>query len=202
MLSQMLAGLFPHIGVGVFAAILLAFALSVASILFVKARPAGVLWAALTVESPVLTWQRVDQALLSLGATPAAQSLFRALKSDVMGRLSGLQLQLITFSDLTADTNPLDGAIQVYAIYAKKQATATDAFFKTFDDATDDSTAGDARIALPLLESGDEAIAIFPDGTVMPTGLVIGSYTAYIGANGSTPSTTGDGPNGFLLVGA
>lgn len=156
--------------------------------------------AALTVEAPVKTWQRADVYMGS--ATPCAQALFRAFKSWMMQQAVPIELQLIAISDLTADVNPLDGVLRVYGIYLKKQATATDAFFNIFDDASDDATAGDAKLSLPLFESGKETMAFFPDGIPLGTGLVIGAYTALIGSNGSTPTTTGDGPNGFLLVGA
>lgn len=90
---------------------------------------------------------------------------------------------------------------KVWAIYLKKQATATAAFFKVFDDATDDSTAGDAKLAFGLLTTSEEQFWMNPAGWNLPTGLVVGSYTALIGSNGATPSTTGDGPNGLVLYG-
>lgn len=156
--------------------------------------------AALTVEAPATMWDKIaDQRLAA--ATPAAQMLFRGFKSWCMQHMRGIQLQCIDFGDQTVDTNPLDGAVRVFAVYCKKQGTAADAWFKVFDDATDDATAGDAKIALPILEASKESIAFFPDGIPLADGLVIGSYTAFIGANNSTPTTAGDGPNGFLLVG-
>lgn len=156
--------------------------------------------AALTTEAPVTMWEKLLEQRLA-NKTPFARMAFVAFKSWAMQHLRGKELQLIDITDQTVDTNPLDGAIRVYAIYLKKQATATDAWFKVFDNATDDATAGDAKIALPILESGVESFAFFPDGIPLANGLVIGSYTAFIGANNATPTTAGDGPNGFLLVG-
>lgn len=156
--------------------------------------------ASLTVEAPVLTWQRVDVVLNQ--ATPGAQALFRGFKSWIMQQKAGMSLQFIPISDQTVDTNPLDGAIRVYAVYLKKQPTATDAYFKVTDDATDDTTADDQKVTLPLFESGKESIAFFPDGIPLAAGLVTASYTAPSGNNGTTATTAGDGPNGFLLVGA
>lgn len=157
--------------------------------------------ATLTTEAPVTMWEKVLTQRLA-NKTPFAFQAFVAFKTWAMQHLRQKELQLIDFADQTVDTNPLDGAIRVYAIYCKKQATATDAYFKVFDDATDDATAGDAKIALPILESGVESFAFFPDGIPLIDGLVIGSYTAFIGANNATPTTTGDGPSGFLLVGS
>jgi len=161
--------------------------------------------AVLATEAPVTMWDKVDSRLnggpVGTGATPCAQMCFRAFKSWCMQHLRGINLQLIDMADLTVDINPLDGAIRVYAIYARKQPTATDTYFNIFDDAATDGTAADARLSLPLLESGREVFAFYPDGLPLVDGLVVGAYTALIGANGVTPTTTGDGPNGFLLVG-
>lgn len=187
-------------------AAVLALAAIVGSFASIAWAPAGALFASLTTEAPNLTWQRVDTFLSNvspgIGATPGARAMFRSFKSFLMQQRGEVKLQMITFGDLTADTNPLDGAVRIYAVYVRKQATATDAWYKIFDDASDDSTAADAVLALPILESGKESIAFFPDGFPLPTGLVHGSYTAFLGFNNATPSTTGDGPNGFVLVGA
>jgi len=155
------------------------------------------LGAALTVESPVQTWQRVDTALAS--ATPAAQAMFRAFKSWLMQQKNEVHLQMIKIADLTNDVNDLDGALRIYAIYLKKQATATDAFWRLFDDATNSGTTTDLKIVLPVLEASKEAMAFFPDGVPIADGIVETSQTT---GDGTTDTTTGDGPNGFMLVGA
>lgn len=157
------------------------------------------LGAVLTTEIPVLTQRRLESLLSE--ATPGAQAAFRAWFSFMMQQRSELKMQLVGISNLTVDINPLDGIIAVYAVYLKKQATATAAYFKIFDDATDDTTAADARVALGLLTASKEEWAFWPDGLNLTDGLVIGSYTALIGSNNVTPTTTGDGPNGFMLVG-
>ena len=99
----------------------------------------------------------------------------------------------------TAFVNSLDGAVQVFAVYLKKQNTATDAYFKIFDDATDDTTAGDVELTFPLLEANDEVVLFYPEGIPLADGLVQSSHTT---STGSTDTTTGDGPNGFILMGA
>lgn len=155
--------------------------------------------AVLTVEAPVTMWDKVDTRLA--GATPCAQMLFRSFKSWTMQHLRGINLQLLDVSDLTAFTNPLDGAVRVYAIYLKKQGTATASFFKIFDDATNDATLSAARVDIALMEAGKENFVFFPDGLPLANGVVLGAFTAFIGGATVTASTTGDGPNGFLLVG-
>ena len=127
-----------------------------------------------------------------------------ALKAFWMGRnqeaLTG-KLYLLRFGDLGADAVVADAAAKVHFIYLKKQATATDAFYKVFDDATNDATAADAVIGMPLTGSGDEQWFASVKGVDCGTGVVHGSYTAFLGYNGSTPSTSGDGPNGFIILG-
>ena len=113
-------------------------------------------------------------------------------------------LQIVQFGNLTVDAVVADAACKIYAIYLKKSATATDAFYKVFDDATDDSTAADAVVALPLLGASEEVFVGSPKGLAScAAGAVHGSYTAFLGYNNSTPSTSGDGPaTGFIIIGA
>ena len=153
--------------------------------------------ATLDTESPVLTWRRVDA--LMQDATPGAAALFRSFCSFLMQQRAQVELQLISIADLTDDVNSIDGAVRVYAIYLKKQATATDAFFRLFDDATNSGTTTDLKVVLPLLEASKESLAFFPDGIPLAAGIVMTSQTT---GDGTTDSTTGDGPNGFMLIGA
>ncbi len=153
--------------------------------------------ASLTVEAPVSTWQRVDNALAS--ATPAAQGLFRAFKSWLMQQKGEIHLQMIRIGDTTGDVNPLDGVLRLYALYLKKQNTATDAYFKLWDDAANGDTASEQRLLLPSFEALKETILFFPDGTPLALGIAYASETS---ADGDTGSTTGDSPIGFMLVGA
>lgn len=155
--------------------------------------------AVLTVERPAVMWDKVDQRLAA--ATPASQMLFRQFKSWCMQHLKGKELQLIDLTNVTAFVNPLDGAFRVYAIYAKKQATATRAYLGVFDDVANDATAVNERLALGLVEASKEAVVFYPDGLPLTAGLVVASYTASAGSNGTTASTSGDGANGFMLVG-
>jgi len=158
--------------------------------------------ASLSTEVQLLSKQRVGNALAALNASPQARAAFREFFKWLDGHKKDVKLQVISISNLTVDVNPLDGVLKVYAVYVKKQATATDAYYKLFDDATDDTTADDAKVALPLLVANDEQIFLSKKGLDLADGLVHGSYTAFTGYNGTTATTTGDGPNGFVLVGA
>ena len=112
-------------------------------------------------------------------------------------------LQLIPVKD--SDVTGTDGVISadapatVYVVYIKKGSTATDSYFKLFDDVTDDSTTTDARLSLALLEANEEHLIIYPKGLTMATGIVSTSHT---NSAGTTDSTAGDSGNGFLIVGA
>lgn len=112
-------------------------------------------------------------------------------------------LQLVPIAD--ADVTGSDGVVAmdvpatVYVVYIKKGATATDSYFKLFDDITDDSTTTDTRLSLALLEANEEHLVVYPKGLTMATGIVATSHT---NSGGSTDSTAGDSGNGFLIIGA
>ena len=112
-----------------------------------------------------------------------------------------LQLVYLDDADLTGTDGVIaaDAATVVHVVFVRKRATATDAYFKLFDDATDDGTAGDGRFVLPLLEASEDNIMYFADGLDMADGIVATSHTTY---SGTTDSTAGDAGDGFLIIGA
>jgi hypothetical protein len=133
---------------------------------------------------------------------PFAAAQFEALFRYLAQHGANPDLQFVPFSNLGADAVVADAACKVYGIYLKKQNTATDAFYKIFDDAATDSSAEDAILAIGLLLGRQREVKINPDGTPLAAGLVHGSYTAIAGAAGTTASTSGDGPDGFVIFGA
>lgn len=167
--------------------------------------------AALATENANSAWQRVKIRLSALEATAAAQDILRILKQHLAQEKSNPNLQVIPFTDanLTTNLNALDGALTFYALYAKKvgtiaasgafAGTATDAWVKLYDDATDDSTTGDARFSLPLLVANDEALYVNPAGLPIVDGIVLSAHTT---SNGTTDSTAGDAGAGFIIVGS
>jgi hypothetical protein len=156
---------------------------------------------ALSNENANLVWQKVNIALDSLGAKGEVRDAFRALKAHLSQVKRNPDLTFVAISDLTADVVAADAACKIYGVFLKKQATATDAFYKIFNDAATDSSAEDAVVAVGLLVSGDQVVLQYPNGLDMTAGAVHGSYTAMAGAAGTTASTTGDGPNGFVILG-
>ena len=157
---------------------------------------------ALSTENPNLVWQKAFVSLQALGAKPAIAEQLRKLKERLATVGGNPNLAFVTISDLTADVVGVDAPCKLFAVFLKKQATGTDAFYNVFDDATNDATAGDARISIGLVTASEQSLFTHPTGFDLAAGFVHGSYTALIGSNGSTPSTTGDGPNGFAIVGA
>ena len=155
---------------------------------------------AVTVENQLFTKERVRIGTSAFTGilSPLSKAFFM-----VMGQFANMkQLATYIISNLTADVVVEDEACTLYAVWLKKQATATDAFFKIFNDAANDATDTDARLGIPLLVSGEEHFWCAPNGVPMAAGIVAGSYTAFTGSNGTTPSTSGDCPNGVIVYGA
>lgn len=156
-------------------------------------------------EGANLVWQRVNESMWTQNSSPVTRAGFlRELKKWLATQKGNPKLQYLSFSDVTtgAVTVPelSTGGCTIFAIYAKKQNTATDAYFKVNDSA---STAGGAnganmKITLPLLVGNDEIAVIFQPGLVFATGVAVASETT---AAGGSNTSSGDGPNGFLIVG-
>lgn len=157
---------------------------------------------ALALLDGTFTWQKVEHQLATQQATPAAVDAFRNLKNYLVGN-GNPQLQLIPFTDADVTTNtgfsPIGGVTStVYAVFVKKRTTATDAFFRLYNDTTN-VTITLAFVSGNLAVSGDEFIAIYPKGLIFATDLTISADT---GAGTGTESTAGDAGDGFVLVGA
>ena len=112
-----------------------------------------------------------------------------------------LEIVYVDDTDITGTDGVVvaDAAAVVYVAFIRKPSTATDAYFKLFDNATVDTTAGDGRVVIPLLEASEDNILVFPQGLDMAAGVVATSHTTY---SGSTDSTAGDAGYGFVIIGA
>ncbi len=153
---------------------------------------------AITLENALAIKQ---QAASVAGLGPAAQMQLKAFFMYHAGHGKNKDLDFIAFTNPTTDSGLTDAACKVYFVYAKKQATATDAFFKLFDY-TDDTSNTYARICMPLLVANDESVYYNPAGLDFATEVTMACFTAFAGTHGSTESTSGDGPNGFIIIGA
>lgn len=150
-----------------------------------------------------LNWQQVKIALDALGANGFSQDAFRALKA-YLGQVKGNpNLQFLAFTEADCDagggTVLLTGACRVYGVFIKKEAEGTDNIFFLYDDATNDGTAADAVVGLSVLESAQEAVAIYPTGLPMATGVLV---TQYLSSSGLGAGDGSNGGNGFVLIGA
>lgn len=156
---------------------------------------------ALTLESSNKVWQKAFLALDALGASPAAKEALRELKQRLATVGFNKDLQFVAFSDLQGDTVIADVACTFFYAFAKKQATATDAYFKTADHASVCGAANGASMqdSIYMPDSSGECALVFPKGRLQTTGITIASQTT---AAGNTDSTAGDGPNGFFIIGA
>lgn len=163
--------------------------------------------AAKVLEGANLVWQRVNEFMsLQVGTVPTSPvtraAFLRSLKQWLATQKGNPKLQYASFTNVTAAVNVgiTTGGATLYALFLKKQNTATAAYPRINDtNATVGGASGANMIAqLPLLVAGDEIALIFQPGLVLATGLGIESATT---AAGGADSTSGDGPNGFAIFG-
>lgn len=132
---------------------------------------------------------------------PIAEYLIKALFLGLAANKGNPDLQFLPFSEVNADVSGgtvlLSGACRVYAVYTRKENSATDNWTWVYDDATDDTTAGDALISLPQLEANADAIFVSSVGIPAGTGIVITQYTTALGTTDGS-----NGADGFVIVGA
>lgn len=152
---------------------------------------------AISLEHALAVKQQVDSvASLPSGAQMAIKSFFMYHAQHNRNK----NLDFLAFANPTTDSGLTDAACKVYVVYAKKRATATDAFFKLFDY-TDDTSNTYARICLPLLVASEYALYISPNGFPFATEVTMACMTTFAGTHGSTETTSGDGPDGFIIIG-
>ena len=115
--------------------------------------------------------------------------------------VSSSTIDIVAFANLTGDTVIADAACKLFAAFVRKQNTATAASFKINDSATTaGGTNGSAETDVVELNAAlQHATLVWPDGKSMASGIAIASQTD---AAGNTDSTSGDGPDGFIILGA
>ena len=157
---------------------------------------------ALSLLSPILTWQKVAHALSSLDATPASVDAFRVLKDYLVGN-GNPDLQILPFGTadiVTANGYSPIGAVTstVYGFFAKNPGAGdgTDSFI-SLHNTTDNTSAN--LVTVVISDDNDEFTLISPQGIVFGTDLTISAATA---AGGATESTATNAADGFVLVGA
>ena len=154
---------------------------------------------ALALEDSSLVKQKVTNALQD--AHPVIQNAFNDVLKFLATQGGKPTLEFIPFAEADCDaaggTVKADAACKIYGVYVKKVSAATDNYFKIYDDATDDTTAGDQIIALPLLATTEAVFEVHPAGLAMGTGIVVTQHTTSIGVTDGS-----DGGNGFIIIGA
>lgn len=148
---------------------------------------------AISLEDIVKTKQRVRSVRVGFEVDLYLKALWQNLNAR-----GNPQLQYKAIADLGADAIIADAACSIYAIYLKKGTGATGCFFKAADHASSAGTTA-SDVVHELNAASQEVLFVYPAGYVQGTGFTVGSDTT---ADGSTASTSGDGPNGFVLLGA
>ena len=134
-------------------------------------------------------------------SNPLVKTAYRSFASWWSQNKRNAQLQHIAFTETQADvaggTVLLTGAATLYFAYVKKENSATDNFTWLYDDATDDTTAANARVEFPLLVANEEQFWMSANGLALATGIVVTQYTAPLGTTDGS-----NGGSGFVLIGA
>lgn len=139
----------------------------------------------------------VRQSVKSYTRDPGMHLQLDALFRYLSEHKGNPDLYFEAFSDLTDDQVISDAACKFFFVYARKQNTATDAYLKITDSATVHSDGG--TMSVVILPTGlDDAVLVYPEGVAYASGCVVTSQTA---SDGTTNSTSGDGPDGFAIVG-
>lgn len=152
---------------------------------------------ALSLENANKVRQKTRGITLNAGVFYALKALFLHLAANK----GNPDLQFIPFTETQADvaggTVLADAACKVYFVYVKKENSATRNICFLYDDATNDTTAADARIGLDLNAANEVAFACYPDGNAFGTGVVVTQYSDGVGATDGS-----NGGSGFVIVGA
>ena len=160
---------------------------------------------ALSLENSNLVKQKVKLCLSGTntgkGTYPIADEVFGAFLKYMATQGGNPDLQLVTFSEVQCDdadgTGVVDAACKIYGVYVRKVSAATDNYFKLYDSATVDTTAGEQIIAIPLLHTTQEAMELYPQGVAMANGVTATQHTTSIGVTDGS-----DGGDGFIIIGA
>ncbi len=158
---------------------------------------------ALVTENANLVRQKTKIALAS--AHPAIQEIFKDLLLYLATQGKNIDLQFIPFSEaqsiVNLGTDLVGAACTLYGVYvttAPTRSSTTAAFFAVHDAA--DNSATTTTIVTARLKALNQVYTqVAPKGIALATGLTVSCATA---VGGATESTTPDGAQGFVIVGA
>ena len=159
---------------------------------------------AVSLQDPVLVWQKVRNALVN--ANPAAQAAFKGLKEYLAQQKGNPQLQFLPLADgdLVTATGytPVAAACTLYGVWFIKNGTGTgtgtDSWLTIAND-TSNTTDATKFVALMTSLAAQQVYATYPDGLAFGTDI---TFTGETSAQDGTESTGGDSGSGFALIGA
>ena len=145
-------------------------------------------------------WQEVAQHLAST-SNPLVQEAFRKLKSYQAQHNRAAQLQFLQFT--AADAATAGGTVlgsgvgSIIGVYVKKTTAATQNTVKLYDDATDDTTGGNAIAAYDMRIASLECCEVWPVGILLATGIVVTAHTTLLGTTDGSSANAG---SGFVII--
>jgi hypothetical protein len=159
---------------------------------------------ALSLEDGGKVWSKVRQALI--GANPAIQGQFKALKEFTVSQRGNPSLQFIAFSDAdliqATGVSPIAVPCTLYGVYFKKNGTsgtgtATDSWL-TIGNAATNTVDATKFVALMTSVAAQEVAAVYPTGLIFGTDITLTGETS---AQDGTESTAGDSGSCFIVIG-
>lgn len=158
----------------------------------------------LVTQSAVKVRQKAFQGGISNATTTLLRSpgIFYALKALFLHLATNKSNPDLFLDYLPGSSNEglVNGACTLYALYLKKGAVATAAYYKLSNHAT--VVQADSQVIIEAHTAGEEVFVMWPDGKTFTTGIAAGSYTAYDGSNVTTASTATHQLSGWAIVGA
>lgn len=157
---------------------------------------------AIALENANLVRQKVKIALAN--ASPAIQEQFAVLLRYLATQKKNIDLQFIPYSEAQIIANggyspDVDGN-KLYGFYGKaSRTTGTTAAFVNLHAATSNGATTTTIATQRLLAAGQVFAHFWPEGMPCETELTISAATA---VGGATESTTPDGADGFVIIGA
>lgn len=157
---------------------------------------------AISTQAGVKAKRQAFNLLNFLGFSSSASQALSTLFQELAQKKGNPDLQVVVFdlqTSAASDAVIADAACTIYGVFAKKSSTATGAWLKGSDHATASSSTA-AELLAELNAASQEFVATFgKDGFAQGTGWTFGADTT---ASGTTNSTAGDGPKGFVILGA
>jgi hypothetical protein len=157
---------------------------------------------AISTVSAIKAKRQAFSLIQTLGLSSSASQLLSTLLQELSQKKGNPDLQVVVFdlqTSAASDAVIADAACTIYGIFGKKSGTATGAWIKGSDHATTSSSTA-SEWMVELNAASKEFVGTFGvAGSPQTAGWTFGADTT---ASGSTNSTAGDGPKGFVILGA